>query len=55
MLKQHVELVEREERQDLSWWKIKKWSLKILNRLFERLFIFSHNFYLNNLKFFFFF
>jgi hypothetical protein len=28
--------VDREERQDLSWWKIKKWSLKKLNRFFER-------------------
>jgi hypothetical protein len=32
----HVEQIEREERQELSWWKVKKWSIRILNRIFDR-------------------
>lgn len=29
--------VDEEERPDLPWWKIKKWALHILARIFERL------------------
>ncbi|XP_076329001.1 importin-7-like isoform X2 [Tachypleus tridentatus] len=29
-------LVEEDERQDLSWWKCKKWAMRILIRIFER-------------------
>lgn len=32
----HVEQIDREERQELSWWKVKKWSIRILNRIFDR-------------------
>lgn len=32
----HVEQIDRDERQDLSWWKVKKWSIRILNRIFDR-------------------
>ncbi|KAK7081452.1 Importin-8, partial [Halocaridina rubra] len=28
--------VDEEERPDLPWWKIKKWALHILARIFER-------------------
>ncbi len=33
---EHVEQIDRDERQDLSWWKVKKWSIRILNRIFDR-------------------
>ncbi len=32
----HVDEVDKDERPDLSWWKVKKWALRILNRIFER-------------------
>lgn len=32
----HVEQIDRDERQELSWWKVKKWSIRILNRIFDR-------------------
>ena len=36
MYLKHVEQIDREERQELSWWKIKKWAIRILNRIFDR-------------------
>lgn len=31
-----VEQIDKDERQELSWWKIKKWAIRILNRIFDR-------------------
>ena len=33
---EHTLQVDEEERPDLPWWKVKKWALHILARLFER-------------------
>ncbi len=32
----HVEQIDVDERPELSWWKIKKWSIRTLNRIFDR-------------------
>jgi len=32
----HVEQIDKDERAELSWWKVKKWSIRILNRIFDR-------------------
>jgi hypothetical protein len=32
----HVEQIDKEERPELSWWKVKKWAIRILNRIFDR-------------------
>jgi importin-8 len=33
---QSVEQIDVDERPELSWWKIKKWAVRILNRIFDR-------------------
>ena len=33
---QEAEEVDEDERQELQWWKCKKWALHIFCRLFER-------------------
>jgi hypothetical protein len=35
-LPEHIEAIDRDERPELSWWKVKKWAVRILNRFFER-------------------
>jgi hypothetical protein len=32
----HVEQIDKDERAELSWWKIKKWAIRLLNRIFDR-------------------
>lgn len=32
----HVEQIDKDERAELSWWKVKKWAIRILNRIFDR-------------------
>jgi hypothetical protein len=32
----YADQVDNDEKPDLSWWKVKKWALRILNRIFER-------------------
>ncbi len=31
-----MEQIDKDERAELSWWKVKKWSIRILNRIFDR-------------------
>ena len=33
---EHVDLIDVEEKPECSWWKIKKWAIRILNRMFDR-------------------
>ena len=36
MFIQSVEQIDKDERPELSWWKVKKWAIRIMNRMFER-------------------
>lgn len=38
---QETNQIDEEERPELAWWKVKKWAVHILARVFERLHSFS--------------